>query len=1410
MPDAGAKAALQGFRRQALYTLARVVEEGAPQRIFHLEGNEDLDVYDGPTRLAEVLQVKAYGTGLALSAFSPDKARSFLHRAADLARDADLSIRVVTFGPLGPELEGAWAGDPRHRNAVAGKLRRHGFTDDRIARLFSRVEFERVDEAALRARVFNFLRDSLAGGDPASAFDLLVAWLYVAAEEGRRITRAELIARVNAVGRYLAERHAHHAEWFTSILPVEDVALDEEHKRQLAAEFYRGVAARYEHVLAGNDVLREARMEEINRAFAEGARVVLVHGASGQGKSTLVHRYLHDYVPEEWRFAVAAVADRRHGLSVAAALAGHLRAVGTPMYVHIDVSPRDLDWPELVRALVRQPNVRILVSIREEDLARLTVPGSELGFPRTVPLEFDEREAEPLFERLAALRPAGVFPSFRDAWERFGGSGPLMEFVYLVTQTESLGERLAKQVRRLREEVRQGSLSPVDLALLRATSVANAFEARIDVAALATALGVPDPAGTLELFEREYLLRRSRDGRHAEALHPIRSEILARLLTDPGLSPWGATAITTLPYVPEQDLEAFLLYAFARHPDAAPALEAALGDRQPRTWTGLAGIARALLWRGVQSQSERDRDVTDEAYRHFRGGWWVALNFDLVGALAGEDGMLALMEKLNPAAAQTARELRARQSDPHHVFEPLEGWLSRLDAPPAPPATPRDWDGLAEVHFWAARQQIPGSVTSWARAVDLGAAAESLPLPAVAELVLSLSNAPSEQFETQVGPWRDRIMERFRRETLTVVLEDAGDALRMHYIVTLQMLQGRRAGRLPDAGSSQESLEGQRIELTGLLRKVAPGFSRYGTQGYGHRGGVVELPFDPTENVQGTDVCYLHPRWLPALNGTYNNFVRLRYRLATWSEYAEGILATRESVVRCLGRLPRALDNHFRSRKPVKLLGSHLNTAEWDAAVQQLELPALLPRAVVDEWGFVGEGQSHTSTSPFGGADIGFSSRLQAATLGPTLDRYRPYLKSLRKYTSPLANFLQQAISPLLYHPFRGRYATSQQRQAIEALAEQAGLNAHKAYLSAYNLADARRHLGPFQREFRARFARLVDADRLARVEREERELLDRIWPLYYQFALHPERQVQAPERQAVRALDRTAEAIRGRILEGLSGASGDGLHAGILTESTAWEDQAALWLRLDLEDPVDLYLGIGRVVEVLADVFGSVELRSMEQFVIEDHWHTVVVIPLVGGRNLAGAAWRFHPLSFFGERDVLEKASWMLLPVPLPEDAAQHLGIKVLADPDVETARQLQEAAAELFARLVHYADLSRIPGDLDPVGEQIVREYLDETGPDLNGAWQRVIDAVTELHGELASVENLEERAYLVEIIRLLSDIQATIVPAEMEDGSLQLAFDAFPEWAERLRQILPLLDQIRLLRTADAIGLGRAPRP
>lgn len=434
----GANAAYRGYRRQLSYTLGRVLAATDAELTFQPEGVEDLAIWRAG-QLAEACQIKAVNGELHASDLR-SKTDSFFKRGAALLREhPEVVLRVVSFGPFGAGLEAAVSGDRAAVSALVQKLQdRDGISHDEAEAVLGQMELERVDEANVSESLLAATADLLTAADPKASLDMLHWWMFISAEEQRRLTSADVRDAVVNTGKYVGSWAAHHAEWFTTIEPIKPVAVDEKAHDRLESEFYRGVAARPEHIAAGLDVERTKIVMAIQDGFTT-APVVVVRGASGQGKSTVALRFLHQ-LPEAWRFRVRSVEDRSHAARIGLALVSHAEQIHLPLIVWIDVSPSDDGWPELVARLNEAGNVRVLVTIREEDWRRSRLPAAGFDYVE-VELSLLRAEASEIFDSLVKRQVAVSLLDFDEAWTKFGGEGPLLEFVHLVTQDASLRER---------------------------------------------------------------------------------------------------------------------------------------------------------------------------------------------------------------------------------------------------------------------------------------------------------------------------------------------------------------------------------------------------------------------------------------------------------------------------------------------------------------------------------------------------------------------------------------------------------------------------------------------------------------------------------------------------------------------------------------------------------------------------------------------------------------------------------------------------------------------------------------------------------------------------------------------------------------------------------------------------------
>lgn len=470
-------------------------------------------------------------------------------------------IKVISYGNIGPEIISAWSGNKSSQEVIIKKLRSipNSFELEDINLLFNNIIWEKVNENDILQRINKQLSHSLTSSSPEYAFSLLIWWLYIASENRTKITHDELLNKIKSVGKYLNERMSYQKEWFHSLLPLisqENLDLD-----NLSQEYYQGVSTRFSHIQLGLDIYRKNQIEKIDELLIKN-KTIIIHGASGQGKTSLVYRYLLEIIPEEWRLQVDYINRKEHAKSIALAIADYLAIFKATQYLYIDVSPRDSDWKILIKALLDISNIKIIVTIRSEDLARQTIGLEELGLPALLQVNLYQEEAEYIYTQLSNKKIVKKsFPTPQQAWITFGSNGSLLEYIYFLTQTTSLKEKLHSQTKRLHEEIRQGKLPHQTTKLLLSCAIATSYEARIDIALVAKKLSFIEIQETFSFFEDEYLLRKSIDKRYVEALHPIRSRILSELLIDPAFSPWIESIELLIPCLVEEDLGSFLLYA---------------------------------------------------------------------------------------------------------------------------------------------------------------------------------------------------------------------------------------------------------------------------------------------------------------------------------------------------------------------------------------------------------------------------------------------------------------------------------------------------------------------------------------------------------------------------------------------------------------------------------------------------------------------------------------------------------------------------------------------------------------------------------------------------------------------------------------------------------------------------------
>jgi hypothetical protein len=528
-------AALKGYRTQFLYSLYYILSNQSQPYIYRLEGQEDLDILDEHGHVIHAIQVKNLSKTLTLSDLVAESRTSFLKRFVSLYPQS--TPILVSFGPVQDELK-KWMEQPTAKDAKARAIfHKAGISDVQITLVKQKLQIAEVNEEAVTDGILELLR-RYKSIDPVPTAENLLYFMQYMAEKQQLISARDLLEAIDRIATYLSERIAYTNQYGIFIKPIGTTEPAESEAERLCSEFYYGISARYEHIYLNLDVPRDHFLQAIEQGLAK-YNVVVINGASGQGKSTLAYRYVSNKASSSLIYEVSLQNDPIKTNEAISAIAGMTKGLKIPAYFVIHVTPN---------------------TIRNEDWFR--AQSSEIDFQHTdVELELAETEAEVIFERLDKRQLVRTHNDFKDAWVAFSGGVPLLEFVHAITQGSSLKDKLKSQVAQLAKEEAANPIG--QLELLRTLSLSDAFGARIDARLIQN---IPNIKMIIDKFEKEYLLKHSSDGKYLSGLHPIRSELLVELLFDEFVVCKKDYTVSCLKVIEQEDAYSFLLQILYHRP----------------------------------------------------------------------------------------------------------------------------------------------------------------------------------------------------------------------------------------------------------------------------------------------------------------------------------------------------------------------------------------------------------------------------------------------------------------------------------------------------------------------------------------------------------------------------------------------------------------------------------------------------------------------------------------------------------------------------------------------------------------------------------------------------------------------------------------------------------------------------
>ena len=535
---------------------------------IQLEGIEDFDVASiqrltcSPGK--QYVQAKSSGDGLNWTAACRVVA-SFLR---DAQVDSTASFLLVTDHPLTGSakqlcqfhdmLKGKERNNVLHVTTIGVQesLRKQHtdtawVTEELVCHVLENTGVEVVDDTELLNRVSSLVDDSNGSGiQGALAYIHYIAGrLFECARDRRSISHDTL-----AEWKLDLERLLQHTEEMIAV-KCHLVRLLEWKPDECPQDFLEGRQTRIGHVFQNLDIVRNKWMDLISKALEKNACVAIC-APSGEGKSTLAFRYVHDHWKNDTVVRVVGAASRPDAEAVSEYLR-RLQATYHDVRVLLDnVDDNTCEWAT-VAAECQAAGIPMLITTRTEDWYRFRRP-DKVDVALIEPV-LDGPEAVQLFDQLRQHeRVHNPLQTPEEAFEQVHPSGLLMEFMYYLTHGTMLTDRLEQQLKEIL--VRCGpEEAKRTLWLLMTVSLASLLDCGVSRQRL---LGTDSGdrllrEKTLESLCGEYV---TVDGNMVRGLHSIRSRDIVKAFRETPAD-LADRAIELLPLVPDQDVSRFVIHA---------------------------------------------------------------------------------------------------------------------------------------------------------------------------------------------------------------------------------------------------------------------------------------------------------------------------------------------------------------------------------------------------------------------------------------------------------------------------------------------------------------------------------------------------------------------------------------------------------------------------------------------------------------------------------------------------------------------------------------------------------------------------------------------------------------------------------------------------------------------------------
>ena len=1160
--DIGAQAAWKGFSSQTLYISSRLISDKNGYE-YYPEDVEDLVVKkDGV--VVEAVQVKNISADLTLSSLAATKTskggEGFFNRMCSLhAQNPSFHrIKVVYFNTLGVELQEMQSGKAVTKKALTKKLvDKHGLSESEAVWLIDSLCFEKVNLDDLDLNIQTQISDYVpVMSAPALAKDLLIQYISVLSKSKGYTTLKMWQDKIHEIGTNIAAIDGFYKEYNKSLVRLSELQLNGDNE-QLKQEYLQGVSAHPTHIRNNLDFKRNYWIGEI-QAVINSKGVAILKGVSGQGKSTLCYRYLIDTYPEGCVFCVRSIANEGQAQNLVTALDG-LGKYNKNLIIYIDVQPGETLWAFLLQELQsRGLSIPVLISIRDEDYNLTPISGKAIQYG-IVELALSKEEAAHIYSSFTETQPHTEHRTFEEAWQSFGGQGPLIEFVYLLTNNQTLTQRLQGQIDALLQE----GVSDEWLELLQLVCYAGRLGCAVNLTAVKNVTHCSTMHAAIRRLKDEYLIREV-DENTIEALHPVRAKIVFDALCDQICTGAREVVFKALSCISSQNVRVVLLDYFSNQQYDIEDVQR-LSQIRFLDWIGYANAIRSMLWLDAKRYVEGNMTFISSLVKKRGKGWLCFLPIDLSGIEQSDeliaDGMKDL-STFNKVDLQNAiDEVKNSLTSLSINYQATDCFVNNCVVPSVLPNTDAERSSFGYALFWMAKRDF--NVTLPFKTDEIVASVCAGELQSSADAIRGLFEHPTLLESYQVAV--DVLVEKLIYEMQVLTFSITNDEVSCKFIPPLSTETG-----VPE--NTKNTNQYWRIKMLDILKQLYPEKEYIDIELIG-----VDLLQDL--GIEALDhKLHIHKSkrpnaWVSELNGWTKIRIDYSLRPSSWQEYVADIDEIRSGVNDLIVETIKLIDDVYKKGRYTQDRGKRIDN-RLKVFRKHTFAENRLPYFAVDPYCLYSEGNAKSPVAEY------FPMR-QLLSVG----KYENFRKSLNDVYSSLDNFYNQFVEIL-------RVRINKQDISI----------VKNPRLAMYNLYSAAKAFVVFQKEYDLLFSNYSSLDKdFAKQELENVLTLVNVWryvldnqPKGCAIAYDSKQKYRKGTNYFCDTLSKAVTAVNGTLLKGNK-------YAYIIVDYNIEEDNT-------FENEYT------RIVMTIRDVFKNSILPSSDRWYLETQSLELAYVPVFSG----------------------------------------------------------------------------------------------------------------------------------------------------------------------------------------------------